>query len=210
MTTWKATREVLSDDVCDHFKTDFKAFEMMQPPQLLHNFNTSGLGRKPGSVRKDLIQGASMVTDGLDKLRHEFNAYKETNSQLHQATQLQLTATTSTLSTLTNTVESMGSCLISTQRAILFQSHELSLTRALTDLRSNAMSLRVSQITERDETKRQEINLLLGSLENEEKKLNTELSKAGHNFLTVVQGPSVGQLLSGKASTQGMMMNLNG
>lgn len=41
MTTWKATCEVLSDSVCEHFKTDFKAFEMMQPPQLLHNLNTS-------------------------------------------------------------------------------------------------------------------------------------------------------------------------
>lgn len=49
MTTWKATCEVLSDTTCDHFKTDFKGYDMMQPPQLLHNLNTSGLGKRPGS-----------------------------------------------------------------------------------------------------------------------------------------------------------------
>ncbi len=197
MTTWKATSDALSDVVCDRFKNDFKAYPMMEPPQLLHNLNTSGLGRKPGSICKDLLQGASMVTDGIDKLRHEFNEYKETNNQLHQATQLQLTATTSTLSTLTNTVSDMESRLVNTQRAILFQSQELSLTRALTDVRSNTMSLKVNLVLERDETKKHKINLLLGSLENEEKKLKTELVKTSHDFLDVVQGPSACQLLSG-------------
>jgi len=42
---------------------------LMQPPQLLHNLNTSGLGKRPGSVRKDLVQGVLMATEGLDKLR---------------------------------------------------------------------------------------------------------------------------------------------
>ncbi len=68
MTTWKATCNILSDIAHDHFKNDFKAYKMMQSPQLLHHLNTSGLGRKPGSFRKDLVQGASMVTDGLEKL----------------------------------------------------------------------------------------------------------------------------------------------
>ena len=114
MTTWKATCEVLSDTTCDRFKTDFKGYDMMQPPQLLHNLNTSGLGKRPGSFRKDLAQGASMVTEGLDKLSREFHAYKETNNQLHQATQLQLTTTTSTLTTLTNTVNNMEDRLVNT------------------------------------------------------------------------------------------------
>ena len=115
MTTWKATCKVLSDSICDCFKSDFKTCEMLWPLQLLHNLNTSGLGKRPGSVYKDLIQGTSMVMEGLDKLRREFNAYKETNNQLHQATQLQLTATMSTLTTLTNTINSMEDCLVSTQ-----------------------------------------------------------------------------------------------
>ena len=201
MTTWKATCDVLSDSVCERFKTDFKAFEMLQPPQLLHNLNTSGLDRKPGSFRKDLARGASMVTDGLDKLQREFNAYKETNSQLHQATQLQLAATTSTLSILTNLIEGMENHLVSTQRAILFQSQELSLSRAMTDLRSNTMSLRVNLILETDETKKQEICSLLVSLVNEEQRLNDELAKTSHDFLTVINSLSAVQLLSGDISS---------
>ena len=197
MTTWKATSDVLSDSVRDQFKNNFKAYAMMEPPQLLHNLNTSGLGRKPGSIRKDFVQGASMVTDGLDKLRHEFNAYKETNNQLHQATQLQLSTTTSTLSTLTNTVNDMESRLVNTQRAILFQSQELSLTRALTEVRSNTMSLRVNLMLEGNETKKHEMNLLLGLLENDEARLKSELQKTSHDFLDVVQGSSASQLLSG-------------
>lgn len=207
MTTWKATCEVLSDIVCERFKTDFKAFEMMQPPQLLHSLNTSGLGRKPGSFRKDLAQGASIVTEGLDKLRREFNSYKESNSMLHQATQMQLAATTSTLSTLSNSVEGMESRLVCTQRAILFQSHELSLTRAMTDLRSNTMSLRVNLLLETDATKKQEIGAMLESLLNEEQRLNKELTKTSHDFHTVINGPSVGLLLSGDASSSSNPVN---
>jgi len=196
MTTWKATCEVLSDAACDRFKTDFKGYDMMQPPQLLHNLNTSGLGKRPGSIRKDLAQGASMVTEGLDKLRREFHAYKETNNQLHQATQLQLTATTSTLTTLTNTVNNMEDRIVNTQRAILFQSQELCLTRALTDLKSNSMSFKVNLMLEMDEGKKREINALLSLMEDEEKRLKSELLSTNRDFLTVVQGASVGQLLS--------------
>ena len=200
MTTWKATREVLSEDVRDRFKAYFKDYEMMQPPQLLYQLNTSGLGRKPGGVRKDLVEGASMVTEVVDKLRRDFNSYKETNNQLHQATQLQLTATTSTLSSLANTVNSIEGRLVSTQRAILFQAHELSLTRAMTDLKSNAMSLRVGLLLEKDEKKKEDINLLLGALQMEEERLRMELSKSNHEFLAVVQGASVGQLLQDSPS----------
>ena len=169
---------------------------MLKPPQLLHSLNSSGLGRKPGSVRKDMLEGASMVTEGLDKLRREFNAYKETNSQLHQVTQLQLTAMTSTLATLTSKVNDMGDRLVNTQRAILVQSQELSLSRAITDMRSNMLSLQVNLLLKSDETKRCEMVTLLGSMEEEENKLKTELATTSRDFLNVVQGSSVGQLVS--------------
>lgn len=201
MTTWEATRNVLSDSSLDRFRTDFKTFAMLKPPQFLHNLNTSGLGMKPGNIRKDLVEGASMVTEGLEKLRREFLAYKETNNQLHQATQLQLTATTSTLSALTNTVEKMGDRLVSTQRAVLFQSHEVSLSRALTDVKSNALSLRVSILQEADPVKRAEMVELLRSLQEEDDRLKADLAKTSHDFLAVVQGASVGKLVSAASET---------
>ncbi|SRR5258705_6634296 len=111
---------------------------------------------------------------------------------------MQLAFTTSTLSTLSNTVEGMESHLVCTQQAILFQSQELSLTCAMTDLRSNTMSLRVNLVLETDETKKQEISALLISLMNdEEQRLNDELAKTNHDFHAVINGPSVDQLLSG-------------
>jgi len=94
----------------------------------------------------------------------------------------------------------METRLISTQRAILFQSQEVALTRALTDVRSNVISLRVNHLLETDETKKKDIGLLLMSLENEEKRLKVELAKTNHEFLSVIQGPSVDQLLSGTVS----------
>jgi hypothetical protein len=200
MTTWKATCEVLSDSSRDRFLSDFKSYEMLKPPQLLHSLNTSGLGKKPGNIRKDLIEGASMVTEGLDKLRWEFNAYKETNNQLHQATQLQLTATTSTLTALTSTVNDLGDCLVNTQRAVLFQSQEVSLSRAITDIKSNAISLKVNLLMESDEEKRCDILLLLRAIEEEETRLKSELARTSHDFLSVVQGTSVGQLVSSAPS----------
>jgi len=196
MTTWKATCEVLSDSTRDRFKANFNTYVTMESPQLLHHLNTSGLGRKPGSLRKDLIQGASMVTEGIDKLRQEFNAYKETNTQLHQATQLQLTVTTSTLTTLTSTVNEMENRLVNTQRAILFQSQELSLTRAITDLHSNTISLKVNLMLESDDTKKRAISKLLDSMDEEEKRLKAELSKTTGDFLTIMQAAPVGRLLS--------------
>lgn len=201
MTTWKATCEVLTESTRDRFKADFRTYETMISPQLLHQLNTSGLGRKPGSLRKDLVQGASMVTEGIDKLRQEFNAYKETNTQLHQATQLQLTVTTSTLTTLTSTVSEMENRLVSTQRAILFQSQELSLTRALTDLRSNTISLRVKLMLEDNEVRKVEMCKMLDSMDEEEKRLKAELVKTTCDFLTVVQGAPVGQLLSSPSAS---------
>ena len=195
MTTWKATCEVLSETTHDRFKADFRTYETMQSPQLLHQLNTSGLGRKPGSLRKDLVQGASMVTEGIDKLRQEFNAYKETNTQLHQATQLQLTVTTSTLTALNSTVCEMENRIVNTQRAILFQSQELSLTRAITDLHSNIISLRVNVMLENNETRKLEMCKMLDSMVEEEKGLKAEMTKTNGDFLTVVQGASVGQLL---------------
>ncbi len=37
MTTWKATSDVLSDDVRERFQNYFTAYKLMQPPQLLHH-----------------------------------------------------------------------------------------------------------------------------------------------------------------------------
>jgi hypothetical protein len=195
MTSWKATCEVLSESTRDRFKTEFCTYPTMLPPQLLHQLNSSGLGRKPGSLRKDLVQGASQVTEGIDKLRQEFNAYKETNTQLHQATQLQLSVTTSTLTSLTGTVSDMENRLVNTQRAILLQSQELSLTRAMTELRSSTISLKVNLMLENDDEKKRDMSEMLGSLGEEEKRLKNELSKTAVDFLSVVQGAPVGHLL---------------
>lgn len=123
------------------------------------------------------------------------------NTRLHQATQLQLTATTFTLTSLTNTVNAMEDRVVCTQRAILFQSQELALSRALTDLKSNTLSLRMNLLLERDEERKNTINLMLGTMEEEEIRLRTELSKTNHDFVTVVKGASIGQLLSNEPST---------
>ncbi len=87
--------------------------------------------------------------------------------------------------------------LVDTQRAILFQFQKLSLTHAKTDVRLNTMSLKFNLVLERDETKKHEITMLLNALEKEEMRLKTELLKTNHEFLNVIQGPSVSQLLSG-------------
>jgi hypothetical protein len=192
MTTWKATCEVLSDSSRDRFLQAFKPYEMLQPPQLLHVLNTSSLGKRPGSVCKDLTDGAMLVTEGINKLHREFNDYKEVNNQMHDATQLQLTNTTLTLMTLTNTVNSMEDRIVMTQHAILFQSQEMSLMHSIMELRLNTLSARLSLLMEADKGKKIELATLLGSMQKEENRLKMELTKMGRDFLTLVQGAAVG------------------
>jgi len=98
---------------------------------------------------------------------------------------------TSTLETLANTIKDMGERIVDTQRAILFQSHELSLNRTMTDLKSDTLSLKVKLLLENDEGKKRDINTLLGSMEEEENRLKMEISKTNHDFLGMMQGASV-------------------
>ena len=81
--------------------------------------------------------------------------------QPHQIAQL-------TNATLTNMIKDMNDRSMNAQRDISFQCQELSLTRAIMELRSKIWSLKVNLLLENDEGKKQDMNMLLGSMKKAE------------------------------------------
>jgi hypothetical protein len=116
MTSWADTAKVLNAKYQEKFTTDFKKYgPSLFPPQMLFKVNSEGFYKPKGNLRTDFAKGADTVNSAIKDLQCRFDDMEQKNQQQHQATQLQLTTITSSLSTVTKTITSLKDRMVNTQ-----------------------------------------------------------------------------------------------
>ena len=68
MTTWKATKAVLSLSTCKLFKVDFSKYPTLYYSHTVHEVNTTGVWKMPGSIWTDFAKGAELMNDTIKAL----------------------------------------------------------------------------------------------------------------------------------------------
>ena len=125
----------------------------------------SCLDLERGSEVRRLANDAFRIlaeTRGSIRLRKMWEAGKnitQTNQQQFQATQLQF-ETTSSLNTVTQTMSNLEHRIVGTQRALLAQS-QVSLSRNLSDIKTDIIKLQTNLLFEKDPHQRELITGLL-------------------------------------------------
>ena len=117
----------------------------------------------------------------------------QTNQQQFQATQLQFVTITSSLSAVTQSMSSLEDRVVNTQRALLAQAQEVSLSRNLSDTNTDILKLQTKLVFENDPKKQEYIRGLLELAEKRLTVLEENIKNYSHEFLTIVGGP-VGQI----------------
>jgi glutathionyl-hydroquinone reductase len=108
MISWTDTAKVLSDKFQEKFTSDFKQYgPSLLPPQMLFKVNSDGFYKRKGNLRTDFAKGADTLDKSVKDLQCRLDDMEQKNNQQHQATQLQLTTITSSLSTITKTISGL-------------------------------------------------------------------------------------------------------
>jgi hypothetical protein len=153
MTSWTDTSKILSAKFQEMFVDDFKKYgASLLPPQMLFKVNSEGFYRPRGTIRTEIQKGASNIDGSIKDLQRQFNDMVQTNQQQFQATQLQFATITSSLITVTHTISSLENQVINTQRALLAQAQEVSLSRNLSDCNNDILKLQTKLLFETDLT----------------------------------------------------------
>ena len=194
MTSWTDTSKILSAKFQEMFLDDFKKYgTSLLPPQMLFKVNSDGFYRPRGNVRTEIQKGASTIDGSIKDLQRQFNDMVQTNQQQFQATQLQFATITSSLNTVTHTISSLENRVVNTQRALLAQAQEVSISRNLSDTNTDILRLQTKLLVESDPLKLQLITRLLETAEEQQKHLEESAKKYSREFLTIVGGP-IGQI----------------
>ena len=188
MTTWKATKAVLSPSTRRLFELDFAKYPTLVYPRTVHEVNTTSVWKIPGSICGDFVKGAESVNDAIKALTRCMDSMKDRNQKQHEATHLQLSTITKDLQNVMQAVSNLDGRLVSSQCAILAQSAELGLTRNLSDLRANKMTLKMQLLVGMEPGKIDEAQAMLAEIEKEEASLQNQISQASRSFLTIVGG----------------------
>jgi hypothetical protein len=188
MTTWKATKAVLSQSTRKLFEADFAKYPTLIYPRTVHEVNTTGVWKIVGNIRGDFAKGADSMNDTIKALTRRIDSMEDRNQKQHEATHLQLAAVTSTLQSVTQAVTALDNRLVSSQRAILAQSAELGLTRGLSNVRANKTAIRMKLLMGMEPEKVAEAQAMMAEFEEEEASLQSKIDQASRNFLTIVGG----------------------
>ena len=104
MTTWKATRAVLSPSARQLFEVDFAKYPTIIYPRTVHEVNMTGVWKLSGNIRNDFAKGAELMNDTIKALTRHMDQMEERNQKQHEATHLQLATVTSTLQNVTQAI----------------------------------------------------------------------------------------------------------
>ena len=194
MTSWSDAAKILTVKFQERFADDFKKYgTSLLPPQTLFKINSEGFYKPKGNVRTEIQKGATAIDGAIKDLQRQFNDMAQTNQQQFQATQLQFATITSSLNTVTQTMSGLEHRIVNTQRALLAQSQEVSLSRNLSDINTEIVKLETRLLFETDPHKRELITRLLKTAEEQRNHLEENVKNYGREFLTIVGGP-IGQI----------------
>ena len=155
--------------------------------------------RDHGSKVQRLINDAFRIlaeTRGSTRLRKTWEAGKDTtqtNQQQFQATQHQFETITSSLNTVTQTMSNLEHRIVNTQRALLAQSQEVSLSRNLSDINTDIIKLQTKLLFETNPHQSELISALLKNAQDQQKHLDEAIKNYSREFLTIVGRP-IGQI----------------
>lgn len=102
MTTWEATKTVLSSSARRLFEADFAKYPTMIYPRTVHEFNTIGVWKLSGNIRSDFAKGAESMNDTMKALTRHIDQMEECNQKQYEATHLRSATLTSTLQNVTH------------------------------------------------------------------------------------------------------------
>ncbi|KAF8157252.1 hypothetical protein B0H34DRAFT_675560 [Crassisporium funariophilum] len=142
-----------------------------------------------------MAKGADMIDKNFQDIRRLINDNDQKNQQQHMATQLQLTAVTAGLTTVTQTVAALEDRVVNTQRAILSQSQEIALGRNLSDIKTNLLNLEVRLILEQNPVQQDKINQMITKVTEQQMKIENDIKNNTKDFLTIVGVGPIGQLI---------------
>ena len=127
-------------------------------------------------------------TRGSIRLRKtwETGNMTQTNQQQFQATQLQSATITSSFNTVISNLEHR---IVNTQRALLAQSKEVSLSRNLSDVNTEIIKLQTKLLFETDPHQCELITGLLKNAQDQQKHLEGAIKNYSREFLTIVGRP---------------------
>ena len=133
-------------------------------------------------------------TRGSIRLRKTWEADNKNMTQSNQqATQLQFATITSSLNTITQTMSSLENRIVNTQRALLAQSQEVSLTRNLSNINTDIVKLQTKLLFETDPHQNELISELLKNAQDQQKRLEETIKNYNHEFLAIAGRP-IGQI----------------
>ena len=129
-------------------------------------------------------------TRGSIRLRKTWEAGKNMSqiNQQFQATQLQFATITSSLNTITQTMSNLEHRIVNTERALLSQSQEVSLSRNLSDINTVIIKLQTKLLFETDPHQSELISGLLKNAQDEQKHLEEGIKNHSREFLATVGG----------------------
>jgi len=195
MTTWKATKAVLSPSTWKHFEADFAKYLTLIYPHTIHEVNSTSIWKIVGNICSDFVKGAESMNETIKALSRHINTMEDCNQKQHKATHLQLASITSSLQNVMQAIAQLNNHLVTSQCVILAQSAELGLTGCLGDIHSNRMTLKMQLLVGMDPEDATEACTMIEGFQKEEKALLNEINQANQGFLTIVGG-HVSQLQS--------------
>ncbi|KAF8164063.1 hypothetical protein BJ912DRAFT_1068585 [Pholiota molesta] len=114
---------------------------------------------------------------------------EQRNQQQHQATQLQLTAVTLSLNSVTRAIDGLETRVVNTQRAILAQSREISLSRNVTDTGVNILTLEMNIMLEKNPERKKALEDMLETMKVQKAKIQATIEDASNDFMAIVSHP---------------------
>ena len=158
----------------------------------------SCLDLERGSEVRRLANDAFRIlaeTRGSIRLRKTWEAGKNMTQSNQQATvtQVQFATITSSLNTVTQTMSNLEHRIVNTQRALLAQSQEVSLTRNLSDINTDIVKLQTKLLFETDPHQSELISGLLKNAQDQQKHFEEAIKNHGREFLEIVGRP-IGQI----------------
>lgn len=195
MTTWEATKTVLSSSARRLFEADFAKYPTMIFPRTVHEVNTIGVWKLSGNIRSDFAKGAESMNDTMKALTRHIDQTEECNQKQYEATHLRSATLTSTLQNVTQAVSQLNDSLVSSQRAIWAEATKVGLARNSSDLQTKKMMVKTQLLIGMEPKKKADARAMLAEFEEEEASLQVKINLHNRNFLAIV-GNHVGQLKS--------------